>query len=86
VEVLADTASRLAPVEPEEAGRMLDGLRIAPLLRGHRGAAADRAALAEAVAAVSRLGPLLGDGVDLVEVNPLAALADGALALDAVVA
>jgi acyl-CoA synthetase (NDP forming) len=87
VEVLADTASRLAPVEPDEAGRMLDGLRIAPLLRGHRGAAAaDRAALAEAVAAVSRLGPLLGDGVDLVEVNPLAALADGALALDAVVA
>jgi acetyl-CoA synthetase/acetyltransferase len=86
VEVLADTACRLAPVEPAEAGRMLDELRLAPLLRGHRGApAADRDALAGAIAAVSRLGPLLGAGVDLVEVNPLAALPGGVLALDAVV-
>jgi acyl-CoA synthetase (NDP forming) len=86
VEVLADTTSRLAPVEPDEAARMLDELRVGPLLDGHRGAqAADRTALAEAIAAISRLGPLLGKGVELVEVNPLAALPDGVLALDAVV-
>lgn len=86
VELLGDAVSRLAPVDAEEAGRMLDGLRIAPLLDGHRGRLpADRAALTAAIAAVSRLGPLLGSGVELVEVNPLAALARGVSALDAVV-
>ncbi|HET6692050.1 MAG TPA: acetate--CoA ligase family protein [Miltoncostaeaceae bacterium] len=82
VELMDDTVSRLAPVDEREAARMLDGLRIAPLLDGHRGRPpADRAALAAAVAAVSRLGPRAG----LVEINPLAALPRGACALDAVV-
>lgn len=86
VEVLGDAVSRLAPVDADEAGRMLDGLRTAALLDGHRGRpAADRAALAAAVAAVSGLGPLLGAGAELVEINPLAALVDGVCALDAVV-
>ena len=86
VELMGDAVSRLAPVDAEGAGRMLDGLRLAPLLEGHRGRpAADRDALVAAIAAVSRLGPLLGDGVKLVEVNPLAALAQGVRALDAVV-
>lgn len=86
VELMGDAVSRLAPVDAEEAGRMLGGLRLAPLLEGHRGRpAADRDALAAAIAAVSRLGPLLGSGVELVEVNPLAALARGVRALDAVV-
>jgi acetate---CoA ligase (ADP-forming) len=84
--VLGDAVSRLAPVDADEAGRMLDGLRTAALLDGHRGRpAADRAALAAAVAAVSGLGPLLGAGAELVEINPLAALVDGVRALDAVV-
>ena len=65
---------------------MIGALRMAPLLAGGRGRhAADRAALARAVAALSALGPLLGDGVELVEVNPLAAMPEGVLALDAVV-
>jgi succinyl-CoA synthetase beta subunit len=86
VELMGDAVSRLAPVDAEEADRMLDGLRLAPLLEGHRGRpAADRDALAAAIAALSRLGPLLGSGVELVEVNPLAALAQGVRALDAVV-
>lgn len=86
VELMGDAISRLAPVGDEEADRMLDGLRLAPLLRGHRGRpAADRDALAAAIAAVSRLGPLLGSGVELVEVNPLAALNQGVRALDVVV-
>ena len=47
VEVLRDTATRLAPVSPAEAVRMLDELRMAPLLRGVRGEpAVDQAALA----------------------------------------
>ena len=86
VELLGDAVSRLAPVGAEEAGRMLDGLRIAPLLDGHRGRPhADRPALTAAIAQVSRLGPLLGSGAELVEVNPLAALARGVSVLDAVV-
>jgi succinyl-CoA synthetase beta subunit len=86
VEAMADAASRLAPVGVAEATRMIDELRVAALLDGRRGRrGADRDALARAVAAVSELGPLLGDGVGLVEVNPLAALPDGVRALDAVV-
>ena len=86
VEAARDAVSRLAPVDEEEAARMIDALRMAPLLAGGSGRpAADRAALARAVAALSALGPLLGDGVELVEVNPLAAMPEGVLALDAVV-
>ena len=86
VEAARDAVSRLAPVDVEEAARMIGALRTAPLLAGGRGRhAADRAALARAVAALSALGPLLGDGVELVEVNPLAAMPEGVLALDAVV-
>jgi acetyltransferase len=35
VEVLADTAARLAPVSPAEAQLMLDELRMAPVLAGY---------------------------------------------------
>jgi hypothetical protein len=86
VEAARDAVSRLAPVDEAEAGRMVDALRMAPLLADGRGRSpADRPALARAVAALSALGPLLGHGVELVEVNPLAALPEGVLALDAVV-
>jgi succinyl-CoA synthetase beta subunit len=73
VEVLRDTTSRLAPLSPAEAFRMLDELRMAPLLSGVRGEpAVDRAALAETIA---RFGQLAADCPELVELelNPLVA-------------
>ena len=83
VEVLRDTATRLAPVSPAEAGRMLDELQMAALLRGVRGEPpVDRIALAETIA---RVGQLAADCTDLIELdlNPLVATSTGVIAVDA---
>jgi acyl-CoA synthetase (NDP forming) len=83
VEVLKDTAARLAPVSPEEASLMLDELRMAPVLRGARGEPpVDRGALAEAIARLARLAldfPELAE----IELNPVIAGAAGVTAVDA---
>jgi acetyltransferase len=83
VEVLRDTATRLAPVSPAEALRMLDELKTAALLRGVRGEPpVDRRALADTI---SRVAWLAADWPDLVEVelNPLVATTTGVVAVDA---
>ena len=83
VEVLRDTATRLAPVSPAEALRMLDELKMAALLHGVRGEPpVDLQALAETI---SRFGQLAADCPDLVEVelNPLVATPAGVVAIDA---
>jgi hypothetical protein len=78
VEVLRDVTFRLPPISAQEAREMLEELRLAPLLRGVRGAAAsDIAALADAVARFSWLLADLGDELDEVDVNPLAVLPEG---------
>jgi acetyltransferase len=83
VEVLKDTAARLAPVGPDEALAMLDELRLAPLLGAIRGQApVDRAAVAEAISRFSELAvdlPKLAE----VEINPLMVGPEGAVAVDA---
>jgi acetyltransferase len=83
VEVLRDTATRLAPVSSAEALRMLGELKMAALLRGVRGEPpVDLQALAEAI---SRIGQLAVDCPDLaeVELNPLVATPAGVVAIDA---
>jgi acetyltransferase len=83
VEVLRDTATRLAPVPPAEALRMLGELKMAALLRGVRGEApVDLQALSETI---SRFGQLAADCPDLaeVELNPLVATPTGVVAVDA---
>lgn len=83
VEVLADTAARLAPVSPDEACTMLSDLKLAPLLHGMRGEPPiDVSSLAGAISSFSRL---LVDVPELeeIEVNPLVAGSSGVLAVDA---
>ena len=83
VEVLRDTAMRLAPVSPAEALRMLDELKTIALLRGVRGEPpVDFPALAETI---SRFGQLAVDCPDLteMELNPLVASPTGVVAVDA---
>jgi succinyl-CoA synthetase beta subunit len=83
VEVLADTAARLAPVCPDEARAMLDELKLAPVLHGLRGEApVDLPSLATVISTFSRL---LVDVPELeeVEINPLMAGPGGVLAVDA---
>ncbi|MFF0451583.1 acetate--CoA ligase family protein [Streptomyces sp. NPDC004609] len=83
-ELHRDTVTECAPVDLEQALAMLRALRCAPLLAGWRGRpAVDTESLAGAVVAVSHLvARLTGDGAEL-EINPLRAGADGAIAVDA---
>ncbi len=82
-EVLDDVATALAPVDAARAGELLLSLRSAALLTGVRGRSpVDLVALAEQVALITRLACAHPEVVDL-EVNPLLATAEGAVALDA---
>lgn len=90
VEVLDDVVLAPLPADEETVRRMLDRLRGGALLDGVRGRpAADRAALASAIASIGRLASALaeqhGAAFDSLEINPLRV--DGATveALDALV-
>lgn len=86
VEVLADRVTALPPLDLSRAHRMLDRLRMRPLLDGVRGApACDRDAVAAAIVALAGLAAHLGDVIVSLDVNPLVAHPGGCLAVDAVV-
>ena len=77
-EVLADQAARLAPLTEADADTLINSIRSAPLLHGHRGApAADLAALRDVLLRVSRLTDDLPEIAEL-DLNPVIARADGA--------
>ncbi|MDN2566672.1 bifunctional acetate--CoA ligase family protein/GNAT family N-acetyltransferase [Aquibium sp. A9E412] len=83
VEVVADTAVALPPLDDVLAGDVIDRTRIGRLLAGYRDRApADRAALLRTLNAVSRMIvdlPCLAS----MDINPLIADANGVVALDA---
>jgi acetyl coenzyme A synthetase (ADP forming)-like protein len=82
-ELVADRQVRLAPLTREDAAAMVDGLRGAALLRGHRGAPAmDEAALVEALLRLSALVERCGVIQEL-DINPIVVRSRGAIALDA---
>jgi acetyltransferase len=82
-EVARDAAIRTLPCPPEEIEEMISETRVSRLLAGARGAAAaDRAALTAALAALARLLLSVPEVAD-VEINPLRCAADGVTALDA---
>ncbi|MDQ2095145.1 acetate--CoA ligase family protein [Rhodalgimonas zhirmunskyi] len=85
-EVAPDVVLARAPVTPQQALGMLDRLRAAALLDGVRGrAGVDRGAIADAIARLSVLAVANADTIDSIEINPLLARPDGALALDALI-
>jgi len=82
VELFRDTASRLAPVDEEQAEQMMRQLRSAPLLTGFRGRpGVALQAAARAIAGISRLGVELGERLVELEINPLRLCDDGAAAV-----
>ncbi|MFE2584597.1 acetate--CoA ligase family protein [Streptomyces sp. NPDC059378] len=82
VEVLRDVTFRLAPVAADEALAMLDSIRAAEVLRGVRGAPpVDRWALAEQIRRVSQLVDEFPEIAE-VDLNPVIATAQGAVAAD----
>jgi len=86
VEVLADRAVGLPPLDDGAARRLLDRLAMRPMLDGHRGTpAADVGAVVGALCAVAELAVELGPAIEALDVNPLRCGPSGALALDALV-
>ncbi|SEW12899.1 Acyl-CoA synthetase (NDP forming) [Aliiroseovarius sediminilitoris] len=83
-EILQDSQSLLVPSTREEIHAALMRLRIAPLLRGYRGApAADIKAVLDNVMAVQ--AHVMAAPADEVEINPLIVMPDGAIAADALI-
>jgi acyl-CoA synthetase (NDP forming) len=84
-EVYKDTNHRIAPIDAAEAREAIEELTAIELLEGYRGRdPADVDALAEVVAAV---GDLVDEheAISEVDVNPVLATEEGAVALDALV-
>jgi acyl-CoA synthetase (NDP forming) len=84
-EVLDDVAIRLAPIDRSTGLEMVETLRGAPLLSGARGRpAVDRGAVADLIVTLARVAwerPELA----AVDLNPVIAGSDGAIAVDALV-
>jgi acetate---CoA ligase (ADP-forming) len=84
VELLADRAVALPPVDEQTARQMLSELRLSRLLAGIRGAPpADLDAVSRAILSISRLAADLGDKLLALDVNPLICGPHGAVAVDA---
>jgi acyl-CoA synthetase (NDP forming) len=83
VEVLADTAFRLAPIDRREARAMLDELRGGAILRGVRGAAPiDFDAVADLLVKVSEFAAT-HPAINEMDLNPVVAYERGLAVLDA---
>lgn len=86
VEILADRAVALPPLDDDRAGRLLERVNSRRLLDGVRGAPpADLAAVRGVLVALSSLALELADGLQALDVNPLRCSQSGALALDVLV-
>ena len=86
VEVLGDVSFRLCPIDPVEAAAMLDDLAGAALLDGARGSAAvSRGAIADTLLKIGGEDGLMlrEDAIAEIDLNPVIATADGAVAVDA---
>ena len=82
-EIYGDRAIGFPPLNERLARRMLDELRMRPLLQGYRGRPA--AAVDRLVEVLVRLSYLAADFPEVAEldINPLLVMADGVIALDA---
>ena len=86
VEVFRDVTFRVPPFGKDEARRMIDGIRSAALLKGARGRPkANLNALVDVIMKVQRLAQDLAGEIAELDINPLLALPDRAVALDALV-
>jgi acyl-CoA synthetase (NDP forming) len=86
IEIFSERAVLLPPVTRSQARAILARLRVAGVLAGARGQpAADLHAVADAIAALSRLACDLGDALDALDINPLICGPSGAVAADVLV-
>jgi acetyltransferase len=86
VELLGDTAVRLAPIGETAARDMLASLKGHPLLTGFRGRpGVDVDGLVDAICRLSELAHDLADVIDQIDVNPVIASGAGVMAADALI-
>lgn len=88
VEALRDVSFRLPPFDAAEALYMIEEVRGKALLEGFRGRAlADKAALADALVALSRFAAAHSDTLETVDINPFVVFpqGQGGMALDALI-
>ena len=78
VELMADAAFELLPVDEATARAMVARTKLARLLAGYRGApAADLEALVRAIVALSDLAAVHGGQIEAIDLNPVAVLPVG---------
>ena len=83
VEVLKDVAFRIVPLEPRDARQMIREIKGFPVLQGFRGQApADLEALEKLILKVSAFVEA-HPAIEELDLNPVLAYADGAIAVDA---
>lgn len=83
VEVLRDVAFRIVPLEPRDAHQIVREIKGFPLLQGYRGAPpSDLAALEDLILKVSKFVEAHPE-VEELDLNPVFAYPDGAVAVDA---
>jgi hypothetical protein len=82
-EVLGDVSFRVPPFDRREARRMIGELQGHAVLAGARSAAVDIESIVDAIMAVQRMAADLGDSLSELDINPLVAMPQGAVALDA---
>jgi acetyltransferase len=83
VEILKDVSFKIAPVTEVEAGEMIDSLKTAALLKGVRGqAGVDRSGIVDILLRVSQLVTDFPQ-IQEMDLNPVMAFADRAIAVDA---
>lgn len=86
VEVLRDRRLALPPLDAPRARRLIDRLRVRPMLDGVRGVPpADVDALVSAVVALSWLAHDLGEHLEALDANPVICGPRGCVAVDALV-
>ena len=85
-ELLQDSATLLIPSTPADISAALDGLAVARLLDGYRGAAkADRQALVDTILAIQTAAIAMASELQEMDVNPLMVRAGDAVAADALI-
>ena len=85
-EILKDVAVSLAPITPKRALGLIESLRGAALLKGVRGQEpVDLNAIADVVSRLSVLATQNVKGIESIEINPLRAMPNGVIALDALI-
>jgi hypothetical protein len=86
IELLAERAFELAPLDAVLADAMIERTRLSQLLAGVRGrAAADRAALVQLIVRFSELVFELQDSIAEIDLNPVIVNASGCTIVDALV-